>query len=61
MRFSPEAHLLAVRMVWESQNDYGFRRTALSAIAPKIGGTPVPVKYISSVTPLDSLSTRHWA
>ncbi|ENE8569204.1 IS3 family transposase [Salmonella enterica subsp. diarizonae] len=39
-RFSPEVRQRAIRMVIESQNDYGSQWAAISSIAPKIGCTP---------------------
>ncbi|EBP7487894.1 IS3 family transposase, partial [Salmonella enterica subsp. enterica] len=36
-RFSPEVRQRAIRMVIESQNDYGSQWVAISSIAPKIG------------------------
>lgn len=39
-RFSPEVRQRAIRMVIESQNDYGSQWVAISSIAPKIGCTP---------------------
>ncbi|HAK1938898.1 TPA: IS3 family transposase [Salmonella enterica] len=40
IRFSPEVRQRAIRMVIESQNDYGSQWAAISSIAPKIGCTP---------------------
>lgn len=40
IRFSPEVRQRAVRMVLESQSEYGSQCAALSSIAPKIGCTP---------------------
>ncbi|EAP7868243.1 IS3 family transposase [Salmonella enterica] len=39
-RFSPEVRQRTIRMVIESQNDYGSQWAAISSIAPKIGCTP---------------------
>jgi len=39
-RFSLEVRQRAVRLVLESQDEYSSQWAALSAIAPKIGGTP---------------------
>lgn len=39
-RFSPEVRQRAIRMVIESQNDYGSQWAAIRSIAPKIGCTP---------------------
>ncbi|HAU2961138.1 TPA: transposase, partial [Salmonella enterica subsp. diarizonae] len=39
-RFSPEVRQRAIRMVIESQNDYGSQWAAISSIATKIGCTP---------------------